>query len=270
VIPGIDAGRIFVLLRKEWLDLRRNYGALAPIALVTVLAMVLPFVVTFGIPGWVGEPLAEDSDLVRLGGQSGAPGWLSGEGRVQYFLLQQFLLLFLLTPITGAMALAAHAIVGEKQARTLEPLLATPVSTVELLVAKVLGALLPSLAISGVTLGLYLGGIAWLGEPGVAAAMLNARTAILALWVGPTASLVSLQSAILVSSRVNDARAAQQVGVLIIVPLTGLVVAQFVGAVWVTPGVLGLIGAGALALWMILVLVSIVLFQREAILTRWR
>ena len=39
---------------------------------------------------------------------------------------------------------AAHAVVGEKQARTLEPLLATPITTVELLVAKVLGALVPT------------------------------------------------------------------------------------------------------------------------------
>ena len=60
---------------------------------------------------------------------------------MQLFLFQQFLMLFLLTPITGAMALAAHAIVGEKQARTLEPLLATPITTFELLAAKVLGAL---------------------------------------------------------------------------------------------------------------------------------
>ena len=53
------------------------------------------------------------------------------------------------------MALAAHAIVGEKQARTLEPLLATPLTTLELLMAKVLGALLPTLAISLVGLALY-------------------------------------------------------------------------------------------------------------------
>ena len=51
-------------------------------------------------------------------------------------------------PVTGAMALAAHAIVGEKQARTLEPLLATPLTTLELLMAKVAGALIPTLAIS--------------------------------------------------------------------------------------------------------------------------
>ena len=67
---------------------------------------------------------------------------------MQLFLFQQFLMLFLLTPITGAMALAAHAIVGEKQARTLEPLLATPSRRSSCWSAKVLGALLPTLAIS--------------------------------------------------------------------------------------------------------------------------
>jgi ABC-2 type transport system permease protein len=68
---------------------------------------------------------------------------LSINGRVQLFIFQQFLIVFLLMPVTGAMALAAHAIVGEKQARTLEPLLATPLTTLELLMAKVLGALIP-------------------------------------------------------------------------------------------------------------------------------
>ena len=67
------------------------------------------------------------------------------------------------------MALAAHAVIGEKQARTLEPLLATPVSTGELLVAKMLGALLPTLVISLAGLGLYLGGIVATAAPGVAA-----------------------------------------------------------------------------------------------------
>ena len=35
------------------------------------------------------------------------------------------------------MSVAAHSVIGEKQARTLEPLLATPLKTSELLAAKV-------------------------------------------------------------------------------------------------------------------------------------
>lgn len=250
--------------------MKRNPGAVLPIALVAALALVLPLVVTFGIPRWTGAPLGDDSDLLRLSENVGAPRALSPEGRVQYFLLQQFLLLFLLTPITGAMALASHAVVGEKQARTLEPLLATPITTVELLLAKVLGALWPSLAFSAMSLLLYAGGIAWLAVPGVGREMFNLRTALLAGWMGPTAALVALQAAIIVSSRVNDARAAQQVGVLIIVPISGLLVAQFIGALWLSDLSLFLIGVGLLVTWAVLVAVSAVLFRRETILTRWR
>ena len=88
-------------------------------------------------------------------------------------------MLFLLTPITGAMALAAHAVVGEKQARTLEPLLATPITTAELLVAKVLGALTPTLVLSGAALLVYFCGIALFAEPGVMRAMLVPRTLLM-------------------------------------------------------------------------------------------
>ena len=69
---------------------------------------------------------------------------LDPEGAIQAMIFQQFLILLVLTPVAGAMSVAAYAVVGEKQARTLEPLLATPITTFELLVAKVLGALVPA------------------------------------------------------------------------------------------------------------------------------
>jgi ABC-2 type transport system permease protein len=72
--------------------------------------------------------------------------------------------------------------------------------------------------------------------------MLSARTALLVLVVGPSLALVSLQGAIVVSSRVNDPRTAQQFGVLIIIPLAALLVGQFMGALWLSATVLGLIG----------------------------
>lgn len=262
--------RIRALLRKEWLDLRRNPGALLPVLIVSVIALVLPFVIGVLLPAMTGDPLGDDRDLLRVSRYGGAASGLSPDGRVQFFLMQQFLLLFLLTPITGAMALAAHSIVGEKQARTLEPLLATPISTVELLVAKVLGALWPSLAISLLSATAFLGGLHWLAQPGVAAAMLNTRTVLLLFFVGPAASLVAVQAAIIVSSRVNDARTAQQAGVLLILPITALLVAQFTGTFWLSNRALALIGLALLAWWLVLLAASVWLFRRETILTRWR
>jgi ABC-2 type transport system permease protein len=262
--------RVRALVAKELLDTRRNRTALLPVGVVMLLSVTLPFAIAVGIPMATGRPLAEDSDLTRVSAIAGAGAALSPDAQIQVFLFQQFLLLFLLTPITGGMALAAHAIVGEKQARTLEPLLATPASTAELLLAKIIGAFVPTIVISLVGLALYVAGIGALGEPGVLGAMLTWRTALMMLFVGPAAALVSLQAAIVISSRVNDARTAQQFGVLIILPLTGILVAQFIGAFWLTAGMLALIGAGLIAVWAVLALVSVALFDRESILTRWR
>jgi len=195
--------RIRALLAKEFLDISRNRLTLVPVGIITILSLVLPFGIAVAIPFFTGQELGSDADLVKVSVVVGAQELLTPTARVQLFLFQQFLMLFLMTPITGAMALAAHAVVGEKQARTLEPLLATPITTGELLVAKVLGALLPTLAISLAGLGLYLAGIVAMAAPGVAVAMLNARTVLLIVLVGPAAALVSLQSAIIISSRVN-------------------------------------------------------------------
>ena len=63
------------------------------------------------------------------------------------------------------MSVAAYSVVGEKQARTLEPLLATPITTFELLSAKVLASLLPALALTALMFAVYVLGIAVLGKP---------------------------------------------------------------------------------------------------------
>jgi ABC-2 type transport system permease protein len=234
------------------------------------MTLVIAFGITIALPAMTGQPLGEDTDLMQVSARISGGDDLSGDGRIQLFLFHQFLLLFLVIPITGAMALAAHAVVGEKQARTLEPLLATPITTLELLVAKVLGALIPTFAISLAGLVVYVLGITFLAEPGVAAAMASARTAVLMLVVAPSAALVSLQGAIVISSRVNDARTAQQFGVMIIIPLTALLIAQFIGRAWLSASALGLIGVGLFGGWLLLTAVSVALFERESILTRWR
>lgn len=262
--------RIRALLAKEFLDLLRNRAALIPVAAVVLMSLALPLFVVIGMPHLTGHTLAEDNGLQQIAEIAGVRADLSPEGRIQVFMLQQFLMLFLLTPITGAMALAAHSVVGEKQARTLEPLLATPITTIELLVAKVLGALIPTLAITLAGVAVYGLGIAATAAPGVASAMATLRTFILVFLVAPAAALTSLQAALIISSRVNDPRTAQQFGVLIILPLTGLMVAQFAGALWLSPAALTMIGVALFGVWILLTLVSAAVFDRESILTRWR
>src|SRR4029078_8835514 len=59
------------------------------------------------------------------------------------FAVQQFLAFFLLMPAYIPLSIATFSIIGEKQARTLEPVLATPIRTVQLVTWKAIAALVP-------------------------------------------------------------------------------------------------------------------------------
>ena len=189
---------------------------------------------------------------------------------VQAWVFRQFLVLLVFAPIAGAMSVAAYTVIGEKQARTLEPLLATPISTAELLFAKVLGALIPALLLSLGSFALYLLGVMVLAEPGVFRVLLTTRPLSIVLVLGPMASLAALQLAVCVSSRVNDARSAQQIGALIILPISGLLVAQLMGRVELTGAGIAMAAIALLTVNLVLMRIGVAIFDRESILTRWK
>lgn len=270
VVPA----RVFALVRKELAEIARNRAALLPVLAVALVSMVLPFFIGLAVPRLTGEQLSSDSDLVQALAKAGEelPGALGlpDEAAVQAFVFHRFLTLLLLVPVTGAITFAGHSLVGEKLGRSLEPLLASPLTTFELLIGKVVGALVPSLAVMALTFGLYLAGIGLLAEPGVLQVMLTPRTLLLVFGLGPLASLVALQVGVLVSARVNDPRTAQQFGALLILPLTGLFIAQMSGIfVFTTPTMLLLL-AGLVVIWALLLALGVALFDRETILTRWK
>lgn len=265
--------RTIALLEKELADLRRNPALFMPAILAGGLSMLLPFVVAIVVPAVAGERLSESSDFeVALEIYRDHPTLraLAPEAAVQAWMFQQFLVLLVLTPVTGAMSVAAYSVVGEKQARTLEPLLATPLTTIELLGAKVLGAFVPALALTTATFVVYLAGVILFAEPGAYRALLVPGSLAVTFVLGPLTSLAALQLAVCVSSRVNDARSAQQIGALVVLPLTAAFILQITGMLRLT---LPIVGAAALVLAGVnigLLLLGATLFERESILTRWK
>lgn len=269
----MNPSRVQALVVKELLEIRRNPGVLLPMVAMAI-AVAIPFVIAIWVPRLVGDRLADDADVGRAVEAAVAfmpdLAGLPPEAAAQAFLFQQFLLLFLLLPAAGAMSLAAYSIIGEKQTRSLEPLLATPITTTELLAAKVLAAALPPLVIEGAILALYFAGIAALAEPGVPGALLTGRTLLIVGVLGPLIALVALLLAAIVSSRVNDPRSAQQIGVVVILPVVAVLISQFAGVFWLTVPLMVAGAAGLAALWVALLAIGVRVFDRETILTRWR
>ena len=265
--------RTLALVGKELTDLRQNLAIFFPAFLVTIIAVLIPVFVAVIVPLATGERLSDSSDLeiaLEMYRQDPSMRHLDPEAAIQTYVFQYFLVMLVLGPVTSAMSVAAFSVVGEKQARTLEPLLVTPITTFELLGAKVLGALLPALALSVASLALYLGVIGVVARDGVLLALFSFRTFGVIFLLGPLAGMVALLLAICVSSRVNDARTAQQLGVFVILPIPALLIGQLLGLVRLTMPVILAITALLLVANAALMWFAIRLFDRETILTRWK
>jgi ABC-2 type transport system permease protein len=84
------------------------------------------------------------------------------------------------------------------------------------------------------------------------------------------AALAALQLAVCVSSRVNDARSAQQIGALVILPVAALLIMQLTGNFVLTVPFSALLALALAGVNAALMAVAIALFDRESILTRWK
>lgn len=178
---------------------------------------------------------------------------------------------FLLMPLAIVSIAGAYAIVGEKQQRTLEPVLATPMSTAQFLFAKLLAVSLPAVLASWIAalLGACASVVAFWWAHGVLVwpdAFYWVAVFVLAPLIGAMTALVCLR----VSARMQDPQAANQVTALILIPLL-LIVFSLVGPALVLH--FGALLGACLAFFAIdLALFAWVRrgFNREEILCRWR
>jgi len=166
--------------------------------------------------------------------------------------------------------LSTYSIVGEKVEKSLEPLLATPLTDGELLLGKLLAAFLPAVAsvYAGITIYMVLSDLVTQRVIG-SFFFPNWDIAVILLLI-PLACLLSVEVGIMVSSRVNDIRASQQLGYFSLIPFLGIYVTLEVGLIAYNTTNLLYIAAVILILDAILFYLVRITFRREEILTKWK
>lgn len=263
--------KINVILRKEWQELRQEKALLLTTALLPLFFAVAPLLLELVLKGMdltdVQDEMQDFSQLLTINPAFRGMDLLEF---AQAVVGQQISLVFLLLPMILPSVIASYSIVGEKTSRTLEPVLATPVTTREFLLAKSLTAVLPGMLMTWLAAAIFALGMLPAAISGrVYAAIISPAWLLMLLLWAPLLSLITVGLTVLISSRVNDPRSAQQISVVLILPMIGLIVAQMSGVLILGPTVV-LIGALALALVAALVLnLTVQFFQRESILTKW-
>lgn len=262
---------ILTIIDKEWAEVFKNRMVLFTMIFIPLIFTILPLVmlyVTGQGMGDMGDITSADVpvEFLAVCGED-----MTGGECMQVYVVNQFLLLFMMMPVIIPVTIAAYSIVGEKATHSLEPLLATPITTSELLAGKSLAAALPAIFVGWVSFGLFVLALPLIGVSEAVLRYITGPTWLLAiLVVGPLMAIASVNFSLFVSSRVNDPRTAEQVASLLVMPILGLIFAQLAGIIVINVMVMLSFIGGMVLLDIGMIYLGATIFQRENILTRWK
>jgi ABC-type Na+ efflux pump permease subunit len=241
---------------KAWIVATKDFSTFRKKKSVIYSIVLFPLFVSIGLPL-----------VVRFAGQkSGGIPAVALPG-----LLNSFSFFFIIGAAILPTAIASYSLVGEKVEKSLEPLLATPTTDGEILLGKSFAAFLPPIV------GIYVGAaifmalmdrltystLGYLYFP-------NWSMGVILLLLAPLSSILSVELNIIISARVNDVRAAQQLGSIVVLPFAGIYVAGEIGLISLETNNLLIISAILVVIDVILFYVSTATFRREEILTKWK
>jgi ABC-2 type transport system permease protein len=107
-------------------------------------------------------------------------------------------------------------------------------------------------------------------EPGVLDRIIDPIWLMAVFVVGPLLSLAAVSVAVMVSSRANDPRVAEQLSMLIVLPLLGVFFGRIAGLIFLNERIITWMALGLVVIDVGLLYFAVQLFQRETILTRWK
>ena len=239
-----------IITRREVRDSFRDWRIVAPI-----------IILTFFFPFLAQSVAANFSNFL-----AGYGAQIIGERTIPFLLMVVGFF-----PISISLVIALETFVGEKERRSLEPLLSTPLSNTELYIGKTLAAMIPPLLASFGGMVVYLmtllgGELAWRPP-----AMLIVQIFVLTI----VQALVMVTGAVVVSSQTTSTRAANLLASFIIIPMAlvinGESVIMFLAPDANSPhgiGALWAIAAGMLLVVVLLLRMGNAIFNREELLGR--
>ncbi len=228
------------MLMKELREYRHNGNIIYAMAILPLVFLVQPLIQAFTLSTRAAAPLHHEHALLYL----------------------------LAVPALVPAALASYAVVGERLQGTLEPILTTPISREELLLAKTLAVFLPSVLVAYGVFGIYIAIVEVFAHPGVAPALIHGSDVLAQLVFTPLIVTWSIWVGIAISTRSSDPRNAGQLAILATLPTVAVTSLVAFNVIPPTPRVAVAFGAGLLVLIRLGGRFAAALFDRERLVSR--
>lgn len=237
-----DLKTALIVTRREVRDQFRDWRILLPVVTLTIFFPVLMEFTARQAIGFVE--------------QYGAP--IIGERLVPFLLM-----IVGFFPISVSLVIALESFVGEKERRSIEPLLNCPLSDRALYMGKLLAALVPPLSASYMGILVYLASlyfrINWQPDPVLLIQIFLLTT---------VQALLMVSGAVVVSSQTTSVRAANLLASFIIIPMALLIQGESIVMFWGRYEVLWWAIIGQILVTGLLIRSGLAYFNREELLGR--
>ena len=266
----IRTPKLRIIIEKEWADVFRNRMVLFTSVFLPIVFIIIPIAMLITTRNASAQDIAELNDTPGLANHPMFADLPPAE-MLQAVLVNQFMLFFLIIPLAIPVSIAAYSIVGEKQQKSLEPLLATPISVGELLLGKSLAAAIPAIGATWFSFLIFVVATRLIvTSEQVFSTVVHPMWLVAIFVVSPFLTIMSVNVGMIISSRVSDPRAAEQLGMLVMMPILALFFLQIAGLIFIsmTTMLLGIVIA--VAVDAVTLYLAVQIFQRETILTRWK
>jgi ABC-type Na+ efflux pump permease subunit len=263
------------IMRKDLKQVFQNKMVWLPMVIVPAILLVLFPGVAVVLPRLLDPAELEFEDLGRL--LKGLPPqfqtMLRGLSVSQQFTVLManfpFAPMFLIIPLMVSSILGADSFAGEKERKTLEGLLYTPISDTELFLAKVLIALIPAMVVNVASFVLYglvvnLAGYHLVGR----VFFPTAPWWPLVFWLGPAVSVAGLGATVLMSSKAKTFMEAQQASGMLVLPILFLMIGQLSGLFFLSVELILLIGLSVWGIGLWLIWIGSKTFSRGELIAR--
>jgi len=265
-----------LVFRKDWMEIKRNWQVILPITILPlVISVVLPVVLTL-IPSLVpaSQTQVNGFDTLIQNLPSNVQEQLAGMTDVQsmvYVMALYFLApFFLIIPLMASSVIASDSFAGEKERKTIEGLLATPISDSELFFGKMLVSFVPSMLVTILSFAVYtiLFDVLSFSIFNGMLLLPNLDWILMIFGLAPTVALASIGLTVIISLKVKGFREAQQISVILLLPILALVFGQAAGAVIFGATMIAVLTAVFAVIDFAVFRIGVTTFKREEILAQ--
>ncbi|OLS31985.1 MAG: hypothetical protein HeimAB125_13520 [Candidatus Heimdallarchaeota archaeon AB_125] len=266
--------RIWALTKKDLMEFTKSkYVLSAVIGIPLLFAILMPL----GTILPIAKANPADFEGEGLGGfidnlfSKTIDDWASLSMHTQTLIMLAYamFIVVLMLPIIIPAVTASETIVGEKERKTMEAILASPITETEIVFAKIISSLIPSFFATFISAAGYIILIDIMLFPFLGYLLFpDFLSIIFVLVFGPMFSIISVELMIMISTKVKSVRDSYQIGSLVVLPLIMLIGAEMFSFFFNT--VLTLIIGLAVMLVIIFILFKFAtnIFNREKAITK--